>query len=317
MNYLNRFLIEEDTQFECAGVVDCYSSRVYDTEFSNSARENLKKNFKKIFNWSNTESIGHLVFSGDFYTKFREYADDYIPRLQGLSFLITCTGSERLECIQKDQYEKFYIDGGQITSFLRTNPYCGTTKRIFTVKRDRYISDYPSQHKFEVHKSFGDDIEDFYDGIKKNEVTCKNGREKHTGFWKLLRGWDFEEKLLGGNLTVKTFHLSMLSETEEHEMCSSVSNFYQDTGYKIFDYFKSETALSKNMQNYAFSLCARKTSYCELNELGEPTLWDIKETDPWQENIKKNFQEFKSGKRRCYQDEVPLINYWELDSDSD
>ena len=142
MNYLNRFLIEEDTQFECAGVVDCNYQSLYDKNVTRSIRENLEKNFKTILNWSNSDSIGHLVFSGDFSTYYKTTFNDYIPRIEDFHFLITLTGSERLECIQKEQYEKFNTDGAQITSFLRTNPLFGTTKRIFTVKQNGYTNRY-------------------------------------------------------------------------------------------------------------------------------------------------------------------------------
>ena len=59
--------------------------------------------------------------------------------------MITFTGSERLECIQKEQYEKFDTHGEQITSFLRTNAYSGTIQQIFTAERDKYITYYPSE----------------------------------------------------------------------------------------------------------------------------------------------------------------------------
>ena len=246
-----------------------------------------------------------LFFSGDCST----YYSHFIPEIEENCSLLTFTGSERLECIQKDRCETFYTDGGQIRSFLRTNPYCGTTKRILTVKSDRYISDYPSEHNFfQVHKSSGDDIEDFYDRIKNNEVTCKNGRERGTQTPSdKYPGWDFLESFLSQNLTVKTFHLSMLSETEEREISSGVITNYHDTKYQIINYFKNETTLSKNIQNYALSLCARRTYY---HDRSQRIIWDIAELDPWQEKIQKNFQ----ANRKSH--EAPLFNYWESDSDS-
>ena len=310
-SYLNRFLIEEDTQFECAAVVDCTDNTLDDAKpFSTIS------NWSNL-NWSNSDYICHIVISGVFFG-ILNYYDPRISSNQNVSFLITFTGSERLECIQKEQYEKFYTHGEQITSFLRTNAYSGTTQQIFTAKRDKYITDYPSEHIFfQLHKSFGDDIDDFYDRIKKKEIKCinKNSLEYRTlneGIWDFP--WTCPWTLFKGHLTVKTFHLSMLSETEERKICSGVSHPYQDTRYKIFDYFKNETALSNNMHNYALSLCARKTYYYEY----KPDMfeyWDIDELDPWQEKIQKNFQEKKSANTRIH--ETPLFNYWELDSDSD
>ena len=359
-----------------------------DTE--DSIRQNLKKNVKRISNGSNSDYIAHVVVSGDFSMNFENFVKAYIHRIPDLPFLITCTRGERLECIQTEQYEKFYKGDRKIVSFLR-NPYGGPARQIFTAKRDIYESIDPSEHQFlQVYKSFGDDIDDFYYRIKMNEVNRINKiilqysqKEKYeecvirvvydslehpmpklrpkfgpndhledtrsfirpkvirqrTRFnrritirpnWEISVILTFIKNLklfqseyssharFGTNdSTVKTFHLSMLSEAEEREMYSRVADFYRNTEYKIFDNFKTETALSKKLQNYALSLCARKTYYCELNEVGEPTLWDIHESDPWQEKIKKNFQELKSAKRRRFQNEVPLFNYWELDSDSD
>ena len=100
----------------------------------------------------------------------------------------------------------------------------------------------------------------------------------------------------------------MLSEIEEREISSRAITNYLDTKYKIFNYFNNETALSNNMQNYALSLCVRKTYYYDCSQR---MMWDIEELDPWQEKIQKNFQE----NRKTH--EAPLFNYWESDSDSD
>ena len=321
MNYLNRFLIEENTQFECVGVVDCDFRRQHDEKllhkkFSRSIKENLEKSFKRILNCSNSDYIGHLVFSGDFstYDTIHYKYHSFIPQIQGFDFLMTFTASERLECVQQEQYEKFCTDG-QITSFLRSRiDFSEKAERIFTVKRDEQITDisvsdyhserdfhqfhesfgvnitesdyYESEHEFHrIHKSFGDDIDDFYDCIKKKEVTCKNGRELDIRELEYLLAWDLSY-ILREQLAVKTFHLSMLSESEELEMFSKVSNFYHDTRYKIFDNFKNETTLSNYMQNYALSLCARKTCY---HDYSQKMIWDIDDVAPWQP---KNFQDF-------------------------
>ena len=242
--------------------------------------------FKKktqLLKWSNSDSFGHLVFSGDFSTNYKSTFNDFIPRIEDFYFLITLTGSERLEYIQREQFEKFYTNGAQITSFLRTNPLFETTKRIFTVKRNTYrryiLDDISSKHKyFQLHKSFGDDIDDFYDRIKTKDVTYKNGRELETAYrgsiprlwiYQVYNSPEYSQAGFGkiGHIGfMDSFHLSMLTETEEVEMCSNS--------------FKNETALSKNMQNYALSLCARETYYYDYSQR---MIWDIEELDPWQE----------------------------------
>ena len=67
MSFLNRFLIEEDIQFEihiCAGVVERYGDM----------ERNLVKNLKRISNNSNSDFIDHLVLSHDSYTYFNGYS---------------------------------------------------------------------------------------------------------------------------------------------------------------------------------------------------------------------------------------------------
>ena len=62
MSFLNRFLIEEDIQFECAGVLE-HKHYMY---MRRNVERNLVKNLERVSKESNSDFIGHLVLSHDF-----------------------------------------------------------------------------------------------------------------------------------------------------------------------------------------------------------------------------------------------------------
>ena len=222
MSYLNRFIIEEDTQFECAGIID----------YENNKRASYLL-YDDFFNDLNRlDYVGHLFVSAE--------SGFLIPSILDLPCMITRIGSERLECIQKEQYENFYNEGGQITYHQNS-----------------------SIRPLQVYKSTGDDIDYFYDSITTHNMNLENMRTSElfalTSLdsalqFGIIRKISFSDLLIN---SVKTFHLSMLSDEEEKKMHS------EETGYRKFDNFKKYTKLSKKEQNYALSLCARRSSFRE------------------------------------------------------
>ena len=194
MSYLNRFIIEEDTQFECTEVVEWKSGSSWV-----KLERHLKKSFDRLVglrsyseiyhnsgifkqlkfsNHSNSDFIRHLFLSFDFWPDdmmddmgdilaiitdrpFKSFIDG-IRTSPEISHMITRIGSQRLECVQQEHYEKLYNQGGQI----KYNEVCS----------------------FEVHQSimdpqFVNDIDDFYDRIKMNKIVqgrtirkCKHHR---------------------------------------------------------------------------------------------------------------------------------------------
>ena len=69
--------------------------------------------------------------------------------------------------------------------------------------------------------------------------------------------------------TVRTFHVAMLTDKEESEMS--------------FEFFKNETSLSKDKQNYGLSLCARSTFFLSyLNRYQELILFNL--NDDYEKN---------------------------------
>ena len=108
MSYVNRFLIEEDTQFECAGIVEL---RVFEGfEVWQYLRNSFQSHLDRFSNKSNSDFICHFILSGDFFwgetTGFLGLWDFMNVNFEDMSYLITHIGSERLECVQKEQYEK-------------------------------------------------------------------------------------------------------------------------------------------------------------------------------------------------------------------
>ena len=298
MSYLNRFLIDEDLQFECAEVLDYENNKTY------PIRQSLEKSLERVSNKSNSDLFFHLVLSNDFKysttcTSFLQNVINSIIQGQNFTFMITRIGSERLECVQKEQYEKFYNEGGEIT----------------------YNQNSSAQH-FQVYKSVGDDIDHFYDRIKINEIKLTDSKSRDSG----ILCYRIIPELLHSTDSVKTFHLSMLSDEEEKKMHS------EKTGNRIFANFRNETRLTENEQNYALSLCVRKTIYCERrSEITKRQsygalpvlirLLDIVEPDFWQERIKQNFEEFARNphatRKRKAQEALEVLKYYQTDRQSD
>ena len=99
MSYLNRFLIEEDTQFECVGVAEFRRYKV--SEVSQYLKKTFESHFDQFSNKSNSDFIGHFILSGE-----SLFSSGLMQVFEDISHMITQVGSERLECVQKEHYEK-------------------------------------------------------------------------------------------------------------------------------------------------------------------------------------------------------------------
>ena len=227
MSYLNRFLIEEDTQFECAGVVPALlenivgQTTVAEREDYEKSIENFGKSLEQTLLASNSDSfIGHLIISNGF-----KYSSSFLARVSNFPFMITRIGSERLRCVQKEDYESLHK-----LSTTRLVPYKGGILENVSTGLDPYVL-----------LSVGDDIDDFYDRIKMNNIDTVRACAQ------------WYSNLIESD-AVKTIHIPMLSDEEERNMNSENRRLVN---------FKYETKLSKTQQNYAFSWCVRKTVYWE------------------------------------------------------
>ena len=224
MSYVNRFLVEEESQFECDGV--------FELDGNASFRRNVRKiNLKS----GDAQSKLHVVISAD----LESIIPYLIPigRFKSTNLMITRIWSERLECVQKEEYEKFYREKGQI----QYDP-----KDTF-----QYI----------VRQSIGDAIEDFFQAVKMKRIaynpkTKKSYYDFQSDFWRNRH-----------DNIVTNFHLSMLTDEKENEML-----IQKNSGRKYPD-FKNDTKLSENVNNYALSICFRKTwikNWIEYYEIIDP-----------------------------------------------
>ena len=149
MSYLNRFIIEEEAQFECIGV---FSRNIHSSGYPGVARQ-LKNQLRSIENF-----IGHIIVADDIYVA-NQMLKSIEPTPQNLllisEFIITCVQSERIECVQKDNYERIHREGYSNDS----NP--SNLIQIFIPERSKPV---------------GDDIEDFFERSKLGEISIQ--REK-------------------------------------------------------------------------------------------------------------------------------------------
>ena len=287
MSYLNRFIIEEDIQFECNGVMGLLM------EFSEDQFKRFYGKHLEILDKSK-KTIVHLIIAADFglaLTRHNMLTKFLLQLPEDKEIIISRVGSQRLECIQKEQYQKFYKEGGQVKI------------------------DAP-EWKTELYKSIGDDIEDFYNRVKMNEINLIMNKTYET----INDCWTKIIKLISLNssnskLGVRSFHLSMLTDKEESEFHSKGKKNYSGKYHNLAE-FRNKTGISENEQNFALSFCGRKTYYIRYDN-SRCFLFDIDELDPWQEMIMKNYLESKRAKEKSLENSLSNSLYWVPESDSD
>ena len=216
MSYLNRFLIDEDVQFECFGVYD-------DDFYYNIPLLEMLKNIS-----ADKSVTGHVIIAADMtkyisWTRHKSVCEVQCEdSIVDSNMMVSCIESERLECFQKENYENFF-NGGMVISF---------------------DSGYNFQ---QANNSIGDDIEVFYEQIITGKLVP-----------------DYQKQLCKASYnknhksTVASFHLSMLSDDEENKMHADNRNFVSIR--RRYSCFKFKTLISKHEQNYALSVCYRRTT---------------------------------------------------------
>ena len=240
MNYLNRFVIDEEAQNECLGVYkenhwSLPSSHHLIAQLYRIEHVALKSTFVHIIRaakpWRTSAALDKLfdIFgtprTGK--SKLRKVQLQFISNFYPV---FTQLSSEKIESVQKEKYEKIYKEGVRIET------------------SDWYNADFstPSQNVI-AQKSVGDDIEDFYQEME-SEKLCprKFIQEKKQKIGRInVPGLKYE---------IQTFHLPMLSDEEEKKMQRTNPSFAKTT-----QKFKQRPKLSKNEHNYALSVCSRRT----------------------------------------------------------
>ena len=293
MSYLNRLIIEENMQLECYGVLDPVS--IIPAETSNHIINLLNCLLRRI----EDEAIVHVIISDDFglksynkeaFHRFSQFLKS-IWRVWSKEIIITRIGSQRLECVRKEQYQNFHREGGKVNTTIQTNYFDGGVD--------------VSQYETVAYKSIGDDIEDFYNRIKMNQIYLINRTEEKTYLTTVMLQQIFSlDPSNSSKLIVRTFHLSMITNQEENEMDKICTPRYKNTthellpGYSIrvyakglkHDKFTNKTAIYINEENYALSLCARKTFYISNDSHNKKRiLFDIEELDPPRRRIFQSY----------------------------
>ena len=309
MSYLNRMLIEEESQFECDGVyetdsktgirrtLDIISKQQSDSNTSHiiiAAEPILMRKFFDSWWGKPAISVSHIDGS--------PYHGD--PALRNFNGMITFLQTERLKCVQKEDVKRFYREGGQIKRNIKKK----SKKRFAKYYRGlsgKVLYDHVTI-ALEAHKSTGDDTEDFFQRIAQNLIV-PNYLDKNPAFvgelddfffglWTTRPHWNNKQY-------VHTFHFSMLSEEEEKYLNASKAN--KD------GHFKFRTRLHKSEMNFSFSVCLRKTFV-----LQGKILYGITEPDPWQMWIMEKLQE-DQPKKKIYYDYIPDSDSSDYLSDSD
>ena len=285
MSYLNRFIIEEDNQFECNAIIANENLANFDCEHCDSK-----------------EAIFHCIFAYDYELEFN-FADlsfdKWVMSIMKSpeEIMISRVSGQRWDCVQKENYQKFYREGGQVNTTTFWRPESGVHK-----------------YKTGVYKSIGDDIEDFYNRIKMKKVKLINQTYGTTNeCWQKIIASIALNPSSSLKFVVRSFHLSMLTEQEESEICSIGTKYI---GGHQRSQFRNKTAISRNSLNFALSFCSRKTYYIQCDRRNRKRiLFDIDELDPWQEMIIKNHQESKLVKENNLK--KARFNLWVPDSDSE
>ena len=238
MSYVNRFVIEEESQFECRGVHGLGALKIF-KEVPNPwptkpsiSTNTLKPDAISIpdrFGYSLPSRISeklHILISVDLrgfmrLLKITNRLKELLKQFDEPDHMVTVIGSERLTCVLKEEYDKFYKGEGQIRHGL------------FSLGPPRY---------FVSRECIGDEIEDFFQRIKMKHMAVNPIKIRST-----------HHLFIDPKNAVRNFHISMLTEEKQNEML-----IQQNSGSEFPD-FRNDTKLSKNEQNYALSICFRNT----------------------------------------------------------
>ena len=219
MSYLNRFVADENDQFE---VYAFYRIRVKMrkriTDFNNWAKEEtalqIKKAVKKYAEQSKRDKTDtntvHFIWADHKYDldEILRTIKNEMTRVGLKKGMVSFLQKHRYRCVTKEKYEQLYENGGEIDG--------GRTKL-----------------------SLGDDLEDFLNRIKNNEIHDHElGQEDN---------W------------INTFHLSMLSPEQKRKLAISDNDYLKTFHNHDPDIPKTEMAKSESKSKYAFSLCRRAT----------------------------------------------------------
>ena len=206
MNFFNRFVAEENDQFEVYAFYRI-NGWVNDEVRIEKAVQKYAEQSKRDKTDTNTV---HFIWAGHIYD-----CDDILKTIKnemarfGLKKgMVSFLQRHRFHCVTKEKYEELYEKGGQID---------GTKMEL----------------------SLGDDLEDFLNRIKNNEI--------------------HDHELGPGDNLINTFHLSLLSSGQKRKLAINDDDYRKTFHNHDPDVPKKEMAKSESKSKYAFSLCRRGT----------------------------------------------------------
>ena len=290
MSYLNRFLIEEDAQFECVApscIWEVFDENSLSIKPIDEIKSKICCSHFIIAGGHNDGRLGTLM-SGRMNTfikrMFKLMRQNYRTELHP-NIMVTFIGSERLECVQTDRFKKFYKEGGKIKYEYKIRK--GEERRKF----------FPSKI-LDAYKSVGDDIEDFFQRNKNEIMPNKTGP---------FIPFNLSKSLFVSDNSIITFHLSLISDDEEKRIIS-----------KYFTVFKYPTTLHEAESNYALSVCYRQSFIVEHDldrwiREDQVKWYRIDEPDIWQERIMQNYRELE-GHLQSQSDNISYIESSDIES---
>ena len=178
MTYINRFVIEEESQFECDGVFRVDAAPPGPPIHHDVIAQLNHRALPTTYGNNLLQLEFHVFISADFSLRSHLKVLSHLHGLRQNELMVTCIGSQRLECIQKEECEVFYNEKGRV----------------------RYSSDAMLHTVLDVQKSIGYGVEDFFQLIQMKMFRYKSVSQDR-----------FE------NL-VENFHTSMLTEEKQNEM---------------------------------------------------------------------------------------------------
>ena len=144
MTYINRFVIEEESQFECDGVFRVDAAPPGPPIHHDVIAQLNHRALPTTYGNNLLQLEFHVFISADFSLRSHLKVLSHLHGLRQNELMVTCIGSQRLECIQKEECEVFYNEKGRV----------------------RYSSDAMLHTVLDVQKSIGYGVEDFFQLIQ-------------------------------------------------------------------------------------------------------------------------------------------------------
>ena len=232
MSYLNRFLIDEETENECIGIYE--SNKLVRPPKVFLTDDESDSSFVHLIAAHNEKATSSME-----YTRYMKSIVDHIMNPTWVTstdtnekIIITNLCSVRTECVQSEKYKKICKEGGNV----RVDSYR-------TVK---------------VERSVGDDIEDFVEQMELEKRRIgdrkKELNENVITFHLSLLSDKEEKNILAPRKEAIKEEIWRLRKKSANIMRNPMVKEILTWNYKNFKY---ATRLSENEHNYALSVCYR------------------------------------------------------------